>query len=199
MKLRRTMLGITIFMTPVAGMAQYDIGAAMKQAEQYQKQYGAGQQTTVAELPDIIELKEKDVTGFIKTVPQLKALGLKFDNKNTKQGPAQTMEAIKANSAAMAILRKNGFTTDSLSQVAFSIAMAMASLNMDKDAIANAKAQSAQAMESVRGQMTEQQFAFMQQQMGASMKMVDQVEEQPKGNVDLVTKHRKALEASFAK
>jgi hypothetical protein len=38
---------------------------------------------------------------------------------------------------------------------------------------------------------------MMKKQMGASMKMVDQMQDQPAENVKLVKKHRKALEASF--
>lgn len=97
----------------------------------------------------------------------------------------------------MAILDRHAFTTDRLSRVAYSIAMAMAALDMDPAAAANARMQGAQALESVRGQVSAQQLAQMQQQMNVSMQALDQIQDQPKCNLELVKKHRAALEAAF--
>ncbi|MFP6572989.1 MAG: hypothetical protein VB674_10280 [Vicinamibacterales bacterium] len=106
-------------------------------------------------------------------------------------------QALAANGKAKAVLIKNKMTAEHLSQVGYSVAMAFASLEVDKDEIAKAKAKSAQAIESMRGKMSAAQFEMMKKQMGASMKMVDQMQDQPAENVKLVKKHRKALEASF--
>ncbi|MFT5241920.1 MAG: hypothetical protein ACI9OU_002335 [Candidatus Promineifilaceae bacterium] len=183
-----------ILVMPIAGMAQgVDLEAVMKHAQQ---QFGQSQQQA-AEMPDVIKLSEADVTRFISTVTQLRKLGLTFDQEGAKQGPAETMKALAANGKAKAVLVKNKMTAEHLSQVGYSVAMAIASLEVDKDAIAKAKAQSAQAIESMRSKMSAAQFEMMKQQMGASMKMVDQMQDQPAQNVKLVQKHRKALEASF--
>jgi len=198
--MRRTNILVltAIVAMPVAGMAQgYDVDAAMKQAERLQQQYGQGEKTAASELPEIIELKESDITRFAKTMTELQALGIKFDSKNSKQGPARTMEAIEGNSTAMGVVRKNRFTTDRLSQVAYSVAMALAALDFDKDAAKNARTQSEQALQSARDQLSAEQLAMMKQHMATSMKSLDQFEDQPKRNLELVAKHRKALEASF--
>ena len=165
----------------------------MKHAQQ---QFGKSQQQA-AELPDVIKLSEADVTRFISTVKDLKKQGLAFDQDGAKQGPAAAMKALAANGKAKAVLIKNKMTAEHLSQVGYSVAMAFASLEVDKDEIAKAKAKSAQAIESMRGKMSAAQFEMMKKQMGASMKMVDQMQDQPAENVKLVKKHRKALEASF--
>jgi hypothetical protein len=194
MKLVTIFSVFAILVMPIAGMAQgIDLEAAMKLAQQHG---GLGQQQA-AEMPDVIKLSEADVTGFISTITQLKKLGLDFDQEGVKQGPAEAMKALAANGKAKAVLVKNKMTAEHLSQVGYSVAMAIASLEVDKDAIAKAKAQSAQAIESMRSKMSAAQFEMMKQQMGASMKMVDQMQNQPAQNVKLVQKHRKALEASF--
>ena len=158
MKHAALILSIALLIPPAAFAQGYDVSAAMQA-------YGAAQPTP-EELPEIVKLKEADVKGYIKTVAELKALGLKFDKTAAEKGPARTMKAIEANGKAMGIVKKNGFTTDRLSQVAYSIAMAMAASDMDKDAAAKAKAQSAQALEQVRGQLPADQLAMIQQQMG---------------------------------
>ena len=197
-KVTTQLLLIGTLVIPVVSMAQgYDADAAMRQAQQLQKQYGEGQQSNAEELPEIIKLKESDITRFIKTMKELGQLGVKFDEKRAKQGPARTMAAIEADSKAMSILRKNKFTTDRLAQVVYSIAMAMAGLDMDEDAAGKARAQGAQALERMRGQLSAQQLAAIQQQMGTAMKSLDQFEDQPEGNLELVRKYRKALEAGF--
>lgn len=192
------LLMAAVLSTPASAVAQtYDYDAAMDQASRLQQQYGAGAPPAAPAMPKIVELEEADITGFINTMTELKALGLQFDRTSPEQGPARTMAAIEANDKALRVVRNNGFTVERLSQVAYSVALGLAGLEIDADDLSRAKAESARGIEQMRGQMSPEQFAAIQSQLNRSMNMVDDVENQPKGNLELVAKHRVALESAY--
>lgn len=150
----------------------------------------------LAKLPDPIELKESDVTGILRVLPQLKALG--FDAEEAAGGDLTLMaEDMQLNQQALALLKSNGFTAEHFQQSLYTIGLAIAGLQTDTDELAGAAAQSEQALAELAGQMSPEQLAMIRQQLEAAMGTVTQLQTQPKANLALVKKYQPQIEAVF--
>ncbi len=140
------------------------------------------------ELPELVTLTERDVTGMISVGKELKALGISLESK---PGSVGLDEQLAGQKQAATILRKANFTPQRLQQVAYSIGLAMAALDENFD---DARAQIAE-MEQMKNSMPADQWAMMQGMMGPAMKMMEQAVNQPKGNIDLARKYESELNA----
>jgi hypothetical protein len=140
-------------------------------------------------LPDPIELTDRDVTGFIKLASELQQLGVEFDAETMGQSPS-TLQALQGRQRAMDILNSADFDLERLQSVGYSVALAIAALDQDMDEMQQQMAQ----MEAMKSQMTPEQWAMMSAGMGMAVKMMEQMQNQPAGNIELVRKHRAELD-----
>ncbi len=148
------------------------------------------------QMPDIVALKAKDVENMIGSVKELKAIGI--DSEIDEDADMNSWgQQLAQNNRAMNVLDDYGFNIESFQEVAYSIAMAMGAAEMKKSGVGSADQmqQQKQMMEQLKGQMNAQQFAQMQQQLAAANQMMEQIKDQPPGNIALVEQYRSQLEA----
>lgn len=141
------------------------------------------------QLPEPVKLADSDVTGFIQVVEDLRQLGIEMDAKTLGQGPSlgQSMEGREQ---VMRTLDKAGFDPQRLQQVGYSVALALAALTQDMEEMEQRMAQ----MEQMKSQMTPEQWAMVSANMGAALQMMEQLRNQPEGNMAVVEKHQATLE-----
>ncbi|MDJ0928183.1 MAG: hypothetical protein QNJ73_11120 [Gammaproteobacteria bacterium] len=150
-------------------------------------------------MPDPVTLSESDIQGVLGAVPELEQLGLDSELDNEATSPEQLSAALAANSQAMNIIDNYGFTPDSFTQVMYSIGMAMAALEMQASGMdpATAQSQQQQMLEQMQSQMTPEQYQAMMAQLGMANQAMQQVADQPAGNVALVQQYLPQLNAIF--
>ena len=175
--------------TAAAQGAPPDLEAAMRQALQ------ASQARQQAERPQIVALQESDVTGFIGAMSELKRL----DPSGNALGEslADFNRTVATDSRVKAILSKNGLSAETMPQIAYSISMAIGSLETSQAEIDEARSAGNDALARMKAQLTPEQYELMKQQMGAFDASIAQLQKQPEGNVQLVQKYRAQLEAAL--
>jgi hypothetical protein len=151
-----------------------------------------------ARVPKVVELTDKDMTGFIQSVTELKKLGLE-----TRVSPGATdaqnlAHGLATNREALAVLTRNGFTLERFEQVTASIAYAFGALETKgKEAeIDKARAEQEKALAQMKDKLTPEQYAMMRTQMQASSGVLDQLKDQPPKNLELAAKYRQQIEAA---
>ena len=196
-------------LTTLAAAQPASLDDAMKQAEQYQRQYGGAPPKSATapamvmgqpdQLPDPVELTKTELTSFIDAVNGLKKLGVETQTKKAGTEAGNMVQAYATNAQALSILTSNGFTPERFQQVAYTVGMAMAALEMKgKGAeIDAARAQQEQAMAQMKSQMSPEQYELMRKQLGHANTTLDQMKNQPAGNVELVGEHRKEIDAAL--
>lgn len=151
-----------------------------------------GQGARAPGLPPVVALTEADITGFLGAAPELNRLGVKAG-----KDPAGQMGKLAASSEASAIIERHGFTPQRFQQVAYSIGISMAALDTqksDKDAAA-ARADQERALAQMKKQLPPEQYELMKAQLEAAMAAAAKLENQPPQNLELVRKHRAAIES----
>lgn len=166
-----------------------DLEAAMRQALE------ASQATQRTERPEIVALEESDVTGFIGAMKELKRLDP--NGRGLGDSLADFNRAVATDSRVKAILSKNGLSAETMPQVAYSISMAIGSLETSKAEIAGARNSGNEALARMKAQLSPEQYELMKQQMGAFDESIAELQKQPEANVRLVQKYRAQLEEAL--
>ncbi|MCC5795346.1 MAG: hypothetical protein JJT85_11515 [Chromatiales bacterium] len=149
------------------------------------------------ELPEVIELNERDVTSFIAAARELEALDLPIDDGD---GDIPDMaDMLEANPEAQRIISRHGFTIERMSAVSYSLAMAVAAVQMEEDGeeLARARAEAEAALAEMRASMPPEAFAMFERQMGSMGGVLDQLTDQPAGNKALARRYMDELEQLF--
>lgn len=172
----------------LTAQAQMSADEAMRQAEALQKQYAG--QAGAAQLPKAVSLSEGDIKNFLGVLPALKEFGLA--NEIVNANPQNVAEIMSLNEKAMSVLGDFGFNPQSFQQVSYSIGLALAGLQTKgrESEIDAATKQREQMLSQMEGQLTEEQMNMMRNQLNTAMGMVEQMQEQPEGNLALVGKYQ---------
>ena len=171
-------------------------GSALAQTSADEAMRHAGQYPT-AQPPKAVLLSEQDVTGFIEAATELRRLGIETDLATRSRAKPGLPEALATNAKAQGILERNGFSTERFSQVASSIGLAMAALGTKEKpgSLDKARAGQAEAMARMKQQLSPAQYEMMRKQMEMASGALESLERQPAQNLELVAKHRDALNA----
>jgi uncharacterized protein with von Willebrand factor type A (vWA) domain len=182
---------VLLAMLALDAQAQMSAEEARRQAEALQKQYAG--QVGATQLPEAVSLKESDITNFLGVLPALKEFGIA--NEVVNANPESVAEIMSLNQKAMDVLDDFGFNPQSFQQVSYSIGLALAGLQTkgretEIDAVTQQREQMLAQME---GQLTEEQMNMMRNQLNTAMGMVEQMQQQPEGNLALVGKYQDQL------
>ena len=144
-----------------------------------------------------VTLSAGDIDSFMTTMKGLKELDIPFDDSDDANGMA---DALSNNQAAMAVLSKNGFTVERFDNVAYSIGMAMAGIEMKGKAaeMAADRAERTQQLAELKASLPPAQYDAIAGQMTAMDRMLTTIEQQPPANVELVSARRGEIEAMLA-
>lgn len=139
-----------------------------------------------------IELTESDVERFLAASKDFDEADIDLGQPVGKEPPsqAQMIEAVEANSEAMAILDEHGFTAQHFSDVTMNIVLAIGAAEMaaNKAEIE----QAVQQMEAMKDQLPPAQYEAIRQQIVGVQMMFDKA---PEANVQLVQRYRPQIEA----
>jgi len=184
---------IALALLALNAQAQMSTEDAMRQAEELQKQY-AGQGGAV-QMPEVGALSERDIKNFLGVLPALKEFGIA--NEIVNANPESIAEIMSLNEKAMGILDDFGFTPQSFQQVSYSIGLALAGLQTKgrESEIEAATQQREQMLAQMEGQLSKEQMAMMRSQLDTAMGMIEEMQEQPAGNLSLVEKYQGQLMA----
>ena len=139
-----------------------------------------------------IALTESDIEGFIAASKALDEQGVDLDVAGPDAPPTQAgmIDAMKANSEAMAIIEDNGFSAEEFSDVTLNIVLAIGAAEL---AANRAEIDAAmQQMEAMKDQLPPEQYAAIREQV-LGMQMM--FEKAPPANIELVQRYRPQLEA----
>jgi hypothetical protein len=140
-----------------------------------------------------VAFDEDELMRLIRAAGELKTLGL--ESRTERSDLAALGSALQANREAMAILERNGFTVERFERVLFSVGLAAGASEMKgKEGEMD---EHAQALAKMKDSLSAEQYEAMKQQMEGASKMLDSMQQQPAGNVELVEKHRAEIEAAF--
>lgn len=144
-----------------------------------------------------VPLTESDVQSFVSAVRELRDLGIetKVDRSNV-QSYAQ---ALAANREAIAILERNGFTVDRFQRVTVTVGLAIAALETKGKESDKSRTEQEKALEKMKESLSPEQYEALRQQMLGASAMLDKVQQQPEGNLELVAKHREEIDAAFSR
>ncbi len=140
------------------------------------------------ELPELIELSESDVKRFLSTAADLEALGDEMDDD-----ALDNLDTLMGQQKALDIIDDNGFEPQGFMQVAFSIGMAYAMVGPSAEELAEMEAGMKQ-MEQMKASMSPEQWESVKEGMGAAFAMMEQIQNQPEGNIKLVEKYKGDLD-----
>jgi len=183
----RQILMLTLPLLALNAEAQMNAEEAMRQAEALQKQYAG--QAGAMQMPQAVSLKESDIKNFLDVLPALKEFGLA--NEVVNANPENVAEIMSLNQKAIDVLDDFGFNPQTFQQVSYSIGLALAGLQTKgrESEIDAATQQREQMLAQMEGQLTEEQMNMMRNQLNTAMGMVEQMQEQPEGNLALVGKY----------
>lgn len=175
MNLMKRMMGLVV----IAGLAL---------ATAAQAQDPAAAQAWMAELQSVEtkELSEAEVKNVIAAMKDLDGL----ENSGIDTDSPDMFDAISANNEAMSILKKNDLDANSFRVAVVNIALALGALEVEANR-PQIEATLAQ-MEAMKGQIPEEQFNMIQQQVTGALALVERA---PKSNIELVGKYKAELDA----
>lgn len=138
-----------------------------------------------------MSLSEKDVTGFIAAADDFDKEDVEIDGLD--DGSAKTrsemINRVKQNGAAVAIIKRHGFSVDRFADVSMNVMLAMGALEMQKNQ--PEIEQSMQQLEAMKGQLPPGQYEkFVDQIMGVRSAFA----RAPDANVELVAKYRDQID-----
>lgn len=136
---------------------------------------------------DIVTFDEGDVQGLLKTAQALDAAGL--DELVSDDASIDTLQNIGDNAEAMKILKANGYSSKKFSSHVMNLALAMGASEMRKNQ-AQMDAAIAQ-LEAMKGQMPEEQYAFLRKQVVGVMDIFARA---PEGNIALAAQYQEQFE-----
>lgn len=176
-----------------------DAEAARRAAEQLQAQMMQGGAPGGYQVPDAVPLSDKDVEGILKALPELNALGLRSGTLDSPDSATAMARAMASNEEALGIIQSFGFTPQSFQQVLYSIGLAFGAIEAEAQGVdlAAAQAQQDQMMAQMKSQMTPDQYAMMQGNIGGAMNALKKMQDQPAGNIDTVKKYLPQLRKLF--
>lgn len=141
-----------------------------------------------------LTLSESDVEHFTAALEELHQAGL---DRNARLGPdasdaSQLAEGMRGSAEAMAILSRHDFDLPKFQQTAYSVALAIAA---DEAAGSQPKVDDAVAqVEKLKGQVPKDQYDAMLAAAKSAGAVVQDLQQQPAGNVEAVRKYRERLE-----
>lgn len=138
-----------------------------------------------------IKLSEKDVTGFIAAANDFDKQDVEIDG--LEDGSAKTrsemIDRVEQNGAAVAIIKRHGFSVARFADVSMNVMLAMGALEMKKNE--PEIEQSMQQLEAMKGQLPPGQYElFMDQIMGVRNAFA----RAPESNVQLVANYRDQID-----
>ena len=104
------------------------------------------------------------------------------------------LDTLMGQQKALDIIDDNGFEPQGFMQVAFSIGMAYAMVGQSAEELAEMEA-GMQQMEQMKASMSPEQWESVKEGMGAAFAMMEQIQNQPEGNIKLVEKYKDDLDA----
>ena len=140
------------------------------------------------QLPEPVELSESDVKRFLSTAADLEALGADMDDD-----ALDSLDTLMGQQKALDILSDNGFEPEGFMQVAFSIGMAYSIVGQSEDELAEMEA-GIKEMEKMKESMPPEQWEAFEASMGTAFAMMEQIRNQPEGNIKLAEKYKADLD-----
>ena len=149
--------------------------------------------------PAIQNLSEGEMTGYLKALRELVALG---EGAETRLGanPSEAHQlaaGMQYSEEMKAAITSNGLTPESFGSVHHNAMMAYAALQMGERSaeMEAAQKQQAEAMEAMRAQMPPEQYEQIVKQMAGAQTLMQAYRDVPPSNVALVRKYRAEIES----
>ncbi len=154
----------------------------------------AGQAAATFGALDPITLSESDVEHFVAALEDLQRAGVRHESRlgSDPSEARQMAEGLRGSSEALAIIQKHGFDLARFQTVGYSLGLAAAA----SEAAGSApKMDSALAnLEKMKGQLPKEQYDAMVASLKATGGIVEDLQKQPAGNVELYKRYRERLE-----
>lgn len=154
----------------------------------------AGQAATTLGALEPVVLTESDVEHFVAALEDLQRAGVRHEARlgSEPSEARQLAEGLRGSSEAMSILQKHGFDLARFQVVSYSVALAGAAAEAEgsapkmDEALAN--------LEKMKGQLPKEQYDAMLAGLKASSGVVEDLQKQPEGNVELYKRYRERIE-----
>ncbi|TFH66247.1 MAG: hypothetical protein E4G90_04545 [Gemmatimonadales bacterium] len=142
-----------------------------------------------------IKLEERDVERFISVLEDFERLGVKYEDKVGPDPSAvsATIQGLGANAEAMNILRDHDLDAMKFQQLTMSVMMAAAASEMENHAPDPAVDQA--QLEQMKATLPPEQYQAMMKARQSAAVMMEGMNNQPEGNVELVARYREAIDA----
>jgi len=139
-------------------------------------------------------LTAKDVGNFTAALEALRDAGLARVNDTSELG--QNARAWAANHDTKEILEQHDLSPERFQQIAYSVGMAMAALDVKsrQAEIAAARVKQQEALEKLKAPVTPEQYEVIHKQFEAANHALEQIQDQPAENLRLVAENRQAIE-----